>query len=143
MQTTQPTLAQPSFLTRTWYANYVLGALTVCYVLNTMDRSQILAASLQAIKKEFAASDFQMGVLTGIPFAFFYSFMGIPIAAWADRSNRRNVLALAVASWSAMTAIFGMAVNYAMLFAARVGTAIVRGGGAGRQRRRNAPGGSR
>ena len=117
MQTTQPTVAaQSPLLTKTWYANYVLGALTVCYVLNTMDRSQILAASLQAIKKEFAASDFQMGVLTGIPFALFYSFMGIPIAAMADRSSRRNVLALAVASWSAMTAIFGMSVNYAMLF---------------------------
>jgi MFS family permease len=112
-----------------WYANYVLGALTVCYVINTMDRTQILAASLQAIKKEFGASDFQMGVLTGIPFAFFYAFMGIPIAAWADRSSRRNVLALAVATWSAMTAIFGLAVNYAMLFAARVGTAIGEAGG--------------
>ena len=107
----------------------MLGVLTLCYVLNTMDRSQILAASLQAIKKEFAASDFQMGLLTGIPFAVFYSFMGIPIAAWADRSSRRNVLALAVASWSAMTAIFGMAVNYAMLFAARVGTAVGEAGG--------------
>jgi MFS family permease len=107
----------------------VLGALTVCYVINTMDRTQILAASLQAIKKEFGASDFQMGVLTGIPFAFFYAFMGIPIAAWADRSSRRNVLALAVATWSAMTAIFGLAVNYAMLFAARVGTAIGEAGG--------------
>ena len=99
------------------------------YVLNTMDRSQILAASLQAIKKEFGASDFQMGLLTGIPFALFYSIMGIPIAAWADRSSRRNVLALAVASWSAMTGLFGMAVNYAMLFAARVGTAIGEAGG--------------
>jgi MFS family permease len=79
--------------------------------------------------KEFGASDFQMGVLTGIPFAFFYAFMGIPIAAWADRSSRRNVLALAVATWSAMTAIFGLAVNYAMLFAARVGTAIGEAGG--------------
>jgi predicted MFS family arabinose efflux permease len=129
-QTTQPTpAAQSPLLTKTWYAYYVLGALTLCYVLNTMDRSQILAASLQAIKKEFGASDFQMGVLTGIPFAFFYSFMGIPIAAWADRSSRRNVLALAVASWSAMTAIFGMAVNYAMLFAARVGTAVGEAGG--------------
>jgi MFS family permease len=98
-------------------------------VINTMDRTQILAASLQAIKKEFGASDFQMGVLTGIPFAFFYAFMGIPIAAWADRSSRRNVLALAVATWSAMTAIFGLAVNYAMLFAARVGTAIGEAGG--------------
>ena len=130
MQTTQPPpAAQSPLLTKTWYAHYVLGALTLGYVLNTMDRSQILAASLQAIKKEFAASDFQMGVLTGIPFAFFYSFMGIPIAAWADRSSRRNVLALAVASWSAMTGIFGMAVNYAMLFAARVGTAVGEAGG--------------
>jgi MFS family permease len=130
VQTTQqPPAAQSPLLTRTWYANYVLGALTLCYVLNTMDRSQILAASLQNIKKEFAASDFQMGLLSGIPFALFYSVMGIPIAAMADRMSRRNVLALAVASWSAMTAIFGMSVNYAMLFAARVGTAIGEAGG--------------
>ncbi|HWV94320.1 MAG TPA: MFS transporter, partial [Vicinamibacterales bacterium] len=129
-QTTQPTpAAQSPLLTKRWYANYVLAALTLCYVLNTMDRSQVLAASLQAIKKEFAASDFQMGVLTGIPFALFYSVMGIPIAAWADRSSRRNVLSLAVAAWSAMTAVFGMSVNYAMLFVARVGTAIGEAGG--------------
>src|SRR5262245_64987307 len=94
-----------------------------------MDRTQILAASLQAIKKELGASDTQMGLLSGLPFAVFYSIMGIPIAAWADRSNRRNVLALAVASWSATTAIFGMSVNYAMLFTARVGTAIGEAGG--------------
>ena len=130
MPETHPTsVSPPPLLTQTWYANYVLGALTVCYVLNTMDRSQILAASLQAIKAEFNASDFQMGILTGIPFAFFYSFMGIPLAALADRSNRRNVLAMAVASWSAMTALFGMAVNYTMLFAARVGTAVGEAGG--------------
>src|SRR6185503_13821565 len=130
LQSTQPTpVAQSPLLTKTWYANYVLGALTLCYVLNTMDRSQILAASLQAIKKEFAASDFQMGVLTGIPFALFYAFMGIPIAALADRSSRRNVLAVAVATWSAMTAVFGLSVNYVMLFAARVGTAIGEAGG--------------
>ena len=130
MQTTQQAPAvQSPLLTRTWYGYYVLGLLTLGYVLNTMDRSQILAASLQAIKKELGASDFQMGVLTGLPFAVFYSVMGIPIAAWADRSNRRNVLVLAVASWSAMTGLFGMAANYAMLFAARVGTAVGEAGG--------------
>jgi MFS family permease len=130
LQTTQPSpTVQSPLLTRTWYANYVLILLTVGYVINTMDRSQILAASLQAIKKEFAASDTQMGILTGLPFAVFYSVMGIPIAAWADRSSRRMVLALAVGSWSAMTGIFGIAVNYAMLFAARVGTAIGEAGG--------------
>jgi hypothetical protein len=36
-----------------WY--YVLGLLTLCYVANVMDRSSILAASLQSIKREFGA----------------------------------------------------------------------------------------
>ena len=130
MQTTQQTpTAQSPLLTKTWYANYVLVLLTLGYVINTMDRTQILSASVQAIKKEFGASDSQMGLLAGVPFAIFYSFMGVPIAAWADRSSRRMVLALAVGSWSAMTGIFGMAVNYAMLFAARVGTAVGEAGG--------------
>ncbi len=79
-------------MTKPSYAYYVLLMLTLCYVVNVVDRSQILAASVQAIKKEFGASDFQMGLLSGMPFAVFYSFLGIPIAALADRSNRRNVL---------------------------------------------------
>ena len=103
--------------------------LTLCYVVNVVDRSQILAASVQAIKKEFGATDFQLGLLSGMPFALFYSLMGIPIAAWADRSSRRNVLVLAVGTWSAMTALFGMAVNFTMLFLARIGTAIGEAGG--------------
>jgi MFS family permease len=111
------------------YANYVLLALTICYVVNVMDRSQILAASIQAIKKEFGATDFQLGMLSGIPFALFYSFLGIPIAALADRWSRVNVLALAVAIWSGMTGLCGIAVNFTVLFAARVGTAIGEAGG--------------
>jgi MFS family permease len=116
-------------LTAPWYRNYVLVILTLCYVCNVMDRSQILAASIQAIKAEFGATDFQLGMLTGLPFALFYSIMGIPIAAWADRSSRRNVLALACGVWSGMTALFGMAGSFAMLFMARVGTAIGEAGG--------------
>jgi MFS family permease len=111
------------------YAYYVLVMLTLCYVVNVVDRSQVLAASVQSIKKEFGASDFQMGMLTGLPFAIFYSLMGIPIAAWADRSNRRNVLVLAVATWSGMTALFGTAVNFTMLFLTRIGTAVGEAGG--------------
>jgi len=119
----------PALLSQPRYWNYVLGALTLCYVFNVIDRSQVLAASLQAIKKEFGATDFQLGMLTGLPFAVFYSFLGIPIAAWADRSSRRNVLAISVALWSAMTALCGMAVNFTMLFTARIGTAIGEAGG--------------
>jgi MFS family permease len=112
-----------------WYRNYVLIILTLCYVSNVMDRSQILAASIQAIKAEFGASDFQLGMLTGLPFALFYSILGIPIAAWADRSSRRNVLALSVGVWSVMTGLFGMAFNFVTLFLARIGTAIGEAGG--------------
>jgi MFS family permease len=124
-----PVHAGEGILGKPWYWNYVLVALTICYVVNVMDRSQILAASIQAIKKEFGATDFQLGLLSGSPFALFYSFMGIPIAALADRWSRMNVLALAVATWSGMTALCGMAVNFTMLFAARVGTAIGEAGG--------------
>src|SRR4029453_5895042 len=132
-----PSLARPADATHTGegvlgkplYWMWVLVALTICYIVSVMDGSQILAASLQAIKKEFGASDFQLGMLTGIPFALFYSFLGIPIAALADRSSRRNVLAIAVAMWSGMTALCGMAINFPMLFLARVGTAIGEAGG--------------
>ena len=125
----RPLHEKSSLVSSTSYANYVLIMLTLCYVVNVIDRSQVLAASVQAIKTEFGASDFQMGMLSGLPFALFYSLMGIPIAAWADRSSRRNVLVLAVATWSGMTALFGTAVNFTMLFLTRIGTAIGEAGG--------------
>ena len=46
-----------------WYGYYVLVMLTLCYVVNVVDRSQVLAASVQAIKEEFGASDVQLGML--------------------------------------------------------------------------------
>jgi len=119
----------PTLLSRPWYWYYVLGLLTLCYVANVVDRSQVLAASLQAIKREFGATDAQLGILSGLPFAIFYSFLGIPIAAWADRSSRRNVLAWSCALWSAATGVCGMAVNFTMLFSARVFTAVGEAGG--------------
>ncbi len=122
--------SKPSvLLSQTWYWYYVLALLTICYVANVVDRSQVLAASLQAIKREFNATDAQLGILSGLPFAIFYSFLGIPLAAWADRSSRRNVLAWSCALWSAATGICGTAVNFAMLFGARVFTAIGEAGG--------------
>jgi MFS family permease len=119
----------PALLSQQWYWYYVLGILTLCYVANVADRSQVLAASLQAIKREFNATDAQLGMLSGLPFAIFYSFLGIPIAAWADRSSRRNVLAWSCALWSAATGACGMALNFGMLFGARVATAIGEAGG--------------
>ncbi|WP_372750548.1 MFS transporter, partial [Litorivivens sp.] len=101
---------------RAWYA---LCVLTVVYAFNFIDR-QLLAILQEAIKADLGLSDSQLGLLTGFAFALFYVTAGIPIARWADRSNRRNIVALSLAVWSFMTAISGLVNNYVQLLLARV-----------------------
>lgn len=102
---------------------YALVILTIVYMFNFVDR-QILAILLPQIKVEFGLSDAYLGFLTGMVFALFYVTLGIPIARYADRSNRRNVVAVSIALWSAMTALSGLAMNIWHLTLARVGVGI-------------------
>src|SRR5665213_473211 len=104
----------------TGYRTYVLTVLCLAYVVNVMDRS-VLGALLEPIKHEFNATDAQLGLLGGLSFALFYATLGVPIAALADRTSRRNVLAVCVAIWSVMTALCGVAGSFITLLAARVG----------------------
>ena len=108
--------------------NYALVLLTVVYSFNFIDR-QLLSILQESIKLELALSDSQLGLLTGFAFAIFYVTAGIPIARWADRSNRRNIVALAIGLWSFMTAISGLAQNYTQLLAARIGVGVGEAGG--------------
>ncbi len=105
------------------YANYVLGVLFVVYVFNFIDR-QVMSVFIGPIKAEFGASDTAMGLLVGFAFALLYTFAGIPIARWADRANRRNIIAIGLAIWSAMTIASGMAKSFAHLVVARIGVGI-------------------
>ena len=102
---------------------YVLGLLTVIYALNFLDRT-IFNVLIEPIKKEFALSDTTMGLLAGFGFVLFYSLLGIPIARFADRFNRRNIVAIALAFWSAMTVFCGMAQSVTTLALARIGVGI-------------------
>lgn len=102
---------------------YALGLLVVVYTFNFIDR-QILAILLPAIQAEFGINDSVLGFLAGSAFALFYATLGVPIALLADRWNRRNLIALAVALWSAMTALSGVAVNVFQLTLARVGVGV-------------------
>lgn len=110
------------------YRSYVLLILFFGYVINVVDRS-VLGILIEPIRAEFSLSDTQLGLLGGIAFALFYSTLGVPIAALADRTSRRNVLAGSVLLWSAMTALCGMAGSYATLLMARIGTAVGEAGG--------------
>jgi MFS family permease len=102
---------------------YALGVLVVVYTFNFIDR-QILSILLEPIKLELGLSDTQLGLLTGFAFAAFYATLGIPIARYADRNNRRNLIALALAVWSGMTALSGFAQNFWHLLLARIGVGV-------------------
>jgi MFS family permease len=112
--------ATPGTSTRRYY---VLALLTVVYALNFLDRT-IFNVLIEPIKKEFALSDTTMGLLAGFGFVLFYSLLGIPIARVADRLNRRNIVAVAFAFWSAMTFLCGMALSVGTLALARIGVGI-------------------
>jgi MFS family permease len=102
---------------------YALAVLVVVYTFNFIDR-QILAILLPAIKAEFLVDDWVLGFLAGSAFAIFYATLGIPISLLADRFNRRNLIALALAVWSGMTALSAAAGSIFQLTLARIGVGI-------------------
>ena len=103
----------------------LLWTLLVVYILNFLDR-QIVTILAEGIKRDLGLSDTQIGLMTGLAFALFYTFLGLPIARYADRpgSNRVGLISLALAVWSAMTALCGLAQNYTQLLLARIGVGV-------------------
>jgi MFS family permease len=110
------------------YRNYVLVMLTLVYVFNFIDR-QLLVILQESIKKELQLSDTQLGMLSGFTFAIFYVTLGIPIARFADKRNRRNTVAASLGLWSIMTAVSGSARNFVQLLLARIGVGVGEAGG--------------
>ncbi len=105
------------------YRRLVAITLMIVYALNQLDR-QIINILLEPIKRDFTLTDTQAGLLSGLAFALFYCLLGIPLARWADRGHRVGLISLAVAVWSAMTALCGMAANFTQLLLARVGVGV-------------------
>jgi predicted MFS family arabinose efflux permease len=102
---------------------YLLTVLLAILAFNYVDRLA-LGVVLQDIKRDLKVSDTQLGLLSGIAFAFFYSVMGIPIARLADRGNRVTIISLTTALWSIAVALCGLAVSFGQLLLIRVGVAV-------------------
>lgn len=105
------------------YRSYVVWLLFVIYVFNYCDR-QILSIVLEQIKLEFELHDWQLGMLSGLAFAAFYSTLGIPIARMADTRNRVNIISASIVIWSGFTAVSGLAQNFWHLLIARIGVGV-------------------
>ena len=120
MMTTTPRLESAR-----WYVVLVLG---LVYALNIADR-YVVSTVLEPIRKEFGLSDSGVAWLTGVSLAFFYIFVGLPIARLADHANRRNIVAAAIILWSAATAVLGLTQNYWQFLVARIAVGVGEAGG--------------
>ncbi|AJA07751.1 major facilitator family transporter [Sphingopyxis fribergensis] len=105
------------------YRRYALSVLLIIYILNFLDR-QIVAILAEPIKNELHLADWQLGVMTGLAFALFYTVLGIPIARYAETGHRPRIIAVAAGLWSLFTIACGFAQNFVQLVACRIGVGI-------------------
>lgn len=103
----------------------MLWLLLVVYIFNFLDR-QIVNILAEPIRRDLGLSDTQIGLMTGIAFALFYTVLGLPIARFADRpgTDRGRLITISLATWSAMTALCGLAQNFGQLLLARIGVGV-------------------
>jgi predicted MFS family arabinose efflux permease len=105
------------------YKRYVTGLLLVVYIFNQVDRG-IFGILMQPIKEALSLTDSQLGFLAGPALILFYATLGVPIARLADRSSRVNIMAIAVALWSAVVMLSSIVGKFSHLALTRVGVGV-------------------
>ncbi|MEZ5892501.1 MAG: MFS transporter [Parvularculaceae bacterium] len=110
---------------RAWW---VLSALCFVYVLNFLDR-QLISILAKPIQDDLQITDGQLGRITGLYFALFYTLIAIPVGWLADKTNRVKVLSFACFLWSAATVACGLARTYPQLVIARMTVGVGEAGG--------------
>ncbi|WP_371873706.1 spinster family MFS transporter [Acinetobacter courvalinii] len=101
------------------YQWYVVVICMVAYILSFVDR-QILSLMIEPIKQDLMLTDTEFSLLQGLAFSLFYAFMGIPIAALADKKSRIKIISIGIAFWSLATAACGLSKNFIQMFIARL-----------------------
>ncbi|WP_162986959.1 MFS transporter [Sphingomonas paeninsulae] len=91
-----------------------LMLLMLVYSVHSIDRTAFNVL-LQPIGREFALSDGQIGLLAGFVYTIPFALAALPVAALADRVNRKRLLALLLFTWSLATLFARWAVNFPML----------------------------
>ena len=97
--------------------------LAVLIGLSLMDR-QILSIIAEPLKHEFALTDTQLGILSGMVFALVFALASLPIAWSADHISRTGILTVCATTWALCTIGMGSALSYTQLVIARMGLAV-------------------
>ena len=80
------------------YTRYAMFLLLGIYIVNFLDRA-VVNILAEPIKNDLGLHDWQLGLMSGLAFAIFYTVLGIPIARMAERKNRPIIIGTAVADW--------------------------------------------
>lgn len=111
---TDQTLPSPA------YARYAIGLLMIVYMLSFLDR-QVMSILAEPIKRDLGLADWQIGAVSGLAFALFYTLVGIPVARFSERGHRPYIIASAISVWSGFTILCGFAQSFTHLALARFG----------------------
>lgn len=115
-------MQEPGPLYSPRYVRVVIAMLTAAVFVEFFHR-QVLAVAMNAIKRELALGDTQLGSLV-TAFAFAYFVGAIVLGRIADRLPRRNIYALGIAFWSVATAAAAAFTSFSALAATRFAVGI-------------------
>ncbi len=100
------------------YAMYVFWVMFSISFLNYLDRN-VLSGAANVVARELGFGFDGIGVIAS-SFLVVYTISTIPLGIWADRTKRKNVVAISVAIWSLATAFTAFANSFLTLFLSRM-----------------------
>lgn len=121
-------MAGPAAAENASYRWIVLLVLTLAHSCHIMDR-MVVSIVMEPVRHEFDLTDTQLGLISSLGYGLFYGAAVLPMGMLIDRSIRKNVLAIILALWSAMTAVCGLATSWTMLLVSRCGVGLAESGG--------------
>ena len=104
-----------------------LAVMVAVMLYATIDR-QVFGLVAAEMSNTLHLSNTQLGLIQGLGFAAFTFIGAYPIAWFADRFDRRWVLAACIVSWALGTAACGLASGFVSLFAASAAVAAAEAG---------------
>lgn len=103
---------------RSWRPFSLLGLFLLLHVLNQVDRSLIASFGPEIIA-ELNLTRTQFSIVSGLAFTVPYALTALAAGVLADKYGRARVMAAGLATWSAFTALSGLARSFLTLVAVR------------------------
>lgn len=105
------------------YRKLLILILLAGLIFTGLDR-EVLGLAMQQIKVDLALSDTELGFLTGIAFALFYSLLGFPLARLADHGDRVLLISVTTVLCGVAVALCGAAASFIQLILIRIAVAV-------------------